>query len=60
MDWNKFIQAVLQTEQTFLPMFIHNPNSQKIAGIIWASEAAVAGALTQAGVVPPPPQPPTT
>lgn len=55
MDWQKFIQAVLQTEATFIPMFIHNPKSGKIAGVILASEAAVAGILTQFGVVPPAP-----
>lgn len=60
MDWQKFIQSVLQTEATFVPMFVHNPNSGKIAAVIMASEAALAGILTQFGVVPPaPPAPPT-
>lgn len=59
MDWQKFIQAVFQTEETFIPLFIHNSASGKIAGVILASEAAVAGILTQFGVVPPaPPTPP--
>ena len=58
MDWNKFIQALMQTEETFVPMFIHNPKSQKIAGIVMMTEGAVATVLNQTGVIPTPAAPP--
>ena len=38
MNWTKLFQAIMQTEQAVLPIFIHNPQSQKIVGAIVVAE----------------------
>jgi len=38
MNWAKLFQAIMITEQNVLPIFIHNPASQKIAGAVVVTE----------------------
>jgi len=38
MNWTKLFQAIMVTEQTILPIFIHNPASQRIAGAVVVTE----------------------
>lgn len=49
------IQAAITTEETFVPVFVHNPASGTIAAIVIAAESAVEGVL--AAFVPQAPQP---
>jgi hypothetical protein len=42
MNWSKFsqlFQATMQTEEAVLPIFIHNPNSQRITAAVMVSES---------------------
>jgi hypothetical protein len=39
MNWAKFFQGIMATEQTILPIFVHNPSSQKIVGAILVAES---------------------
>ena len=41
MNWKSIFAAILQTEEAIVPIFVHNANSQKIAGVIMAVESAV-------------------
>lgn len=45
----QILQAIIQTEENILPIFIHNPKSQQIEAVIIAAESAVAGILSQLG-----------
>lgn len=36
--WASIFQAIMQTEQAVLPVFIHNPSSQKIVGAVVLAE----------------------
>ena len=47
-DWNKLAQIVLALEENVLPVFIHNPQSQKIAGVVLLGESIVQSAFQQA------------
>jgi len=53
--WLSVFKALIQTEGNIVPLFVHNEKSQTIAGIILASEAAVASiieAVTKQGTDP--------
>jgi hypothetical protein len=39
--WMKVFQALMQVEETIVPLFVHNPNSQKIAGVVMVAESAL-------------------
>lgn len=39
----QIFQAILQTEENIIPLFVHNPVSQKIAGVIVAGESVIMG-----------------
>lgn len=39
MNWQKLFQALMQTEEAILPIFIHNPKSQQITGAILVGES---------------------
>lgn len=49
MNWQKFFQAIMQTEETVLPVFIHSPGAQKIVGAILVAESIFRSVF---GVVP--------
>lgn len=60
MNWQKFFQAIMQTEQAVLPVFIHNPASQKIVGAIVVAEeifGSVFGLTASGTPAAPPTQP---
>lgn len=37
----EFFQAILQTEENVVPLFVHNPASQKLAAIVIGAESVV-------------------
>lgn len=37
--WLDFAKALMQTEEQVLPIFVHNPQSQSIVGIILVAES---------------------
>ena len=39
MNWIKLFQAIMQTEELVLPIFIHNPSSQKVVGAVVVAES---------------------
>jgi len=41
----KISQTLMGVEATLLPVFIHNPNSQAIAGVVLMAESAVLAAF---------------
>ena len=45
MKWQQFFQAIMQTEENILPLFIHSAQAQKITGVVLVGESAVGGAL---------------
>lgn len=44
---NTLLQSISQSEQQLIPVFIHNPNSQRIAGVVYLGEQIVFGLLSQ-------------
>jgi len=53
MNWQKFFQALMQTEEAVLPVFIHNPQSQKIVGAIVVAESIFGQAFGAVPTTPP-------
>jgi hypothetical protein len=49
--WLKIFELVLGTAETVVPIFIHNPNSQKVEGVIVSTLPGVIQGL--GGVTPP-------
>ena len=39
MDWNALFKAIMNTEEQVIPIFVHNPASQKITGVIMMAES---------------------
>ena len=48
IDWNKIFSAVLQVEETALPVFVHNPQSGNIAGVVLVAESILAPVIAEA------------
>lgn len=53
MNWTKLFQAIMQTEEAVLPVFIHSPGAQKIVGVVLLAESIFSALFSPA---PPPAQ----
>ena len=42
MDWAKLLSAVFGEAAQVVPLFVHNPKSQKIEGVIMTTAAGLA------------------
>ena len=43
--WQALFAAIMQTEETVLPIFIHNAQSQKITGVVLMAESIFGAAF---------------
>jgi len=55
MNWTKFFQALIQSEEPLVPVFAHDAESNAIAGIVLVAEATVGVILDQLKVKVPAP-----
>ena len=46
-DFNSLFKVLIGVEQVVLPIFVHNANSQKVAGIVLVGEQAASQVLDQ-------------
>ena len=53
MNWNLMFQAVMQTEENILPVFVHSPKAQKIVGVIMMAESIFFSVFSPAPAKPP-------
>lgn len=58
MNWPKFFQAIMVTEENVLPIFIHSQSAEKIVGAVLVAEsifATIFGVATTAPAASPAP-----
>ena len=46
MNWAAFAQALLGLAEEIVPIFVHNPQSQKIEAVVLTGSSAITGMLT--------------
>ena len=57
--FQQILQALVSAEESIVPLFIHNPASQKIAAVVIATESAVPGLISEIQGLVKPATPPT-
>ena len=45
MNWLALFQLIMGIEEQVVPLFVHNPKSQKVTGIILVAESALADVI---------------